>query len=79
MRVEASGGCIPGIHDDSGHGRCRAGLNHLAAGIGNQDRADALSRTRRGISESIRLQSLKGLPARRNPVVEPAPNRAHGP
>jgi len=30
----------------------------------------------KGIGESIRPQSLKGLPARRNPVLEPAPDRA---
>jgi hypothetical protein len=30
-----------------------------------------------GIGESIRPRSLKGLPAHRNPVRGPGPNRAH--
>ena len=42
MRVEASGGCVFGIHDDSSYGQYRAGLNDLPAGIDNQDRAQAL-------------------------------------
>jgi len=48
----------------------------LVVDVGRRARLE-LAPCRKGISESIRPRSLKGPPARRNPVLEPAANGAH--